>query len=123
MIKRLLPIIAFALFSTGVFAEKPIKPITGSFPFTVLVPIDSTNISQVKIFLGSAAGQVDLINGYSFLYGISNGLPAGYSYAKRLNTLSLTIGTYTAGVPLWGSYQVIARDGTTVLLTKKFMYK
>ncbi len=122
MIKSILPIIAFAL-STAVFAAKPIKILPESFPFTVQVPIDSTNISKVIIFLGSAVGQTDLINGYSFLYGISAGLPAGYAYSKRLNTLSLTIGSYTAGVPLWGSYQVIGRDGVTVVLTKKFMYK
>ncbi len=123
MIKRILPIIAFAL-SSAVFAAKPIKVINGMFPFTVQVMVaDTNNISGILVSMGSAAGQSDLISGYTFVWKVNTGLPAGYAFSKRLNIASLTLGSYTAGVPLYGNYSIIGRDGVTVVLTKKFMYK
>jgi len=125
MIKRVLPIIAFALFSTGVFAEKPIRPITGTFSFTIKVsvsPSDTANIGSIQVSLGSKAGATDLLNNFSFTHNTQTGLPAGMAYSTRMGVINLTLGVFQNGSAMWGSYSVLNKAGS-LILTKQFMYK
>lgn len=121
MIKKLLPVFAFTL-STIVFASKPIKIITGVFNFSIQVQIDSTDFSAVAVSLGSSsASGSDLVNNYSFAYDVKTA-PSGMAYSRRKNQLTLTLGSYFSGIPMWGSYTVLNKVGRPVL-TKTFMYK
>jgi hypothetical protein len=118
-------IIVFGLSTIVCSARSIQQPATGTFNFKVKVLVaDTQNISSVVINLGSAPGLSDIISGFKFSYANGNpALPAGYTYSRKANKISLTIGSYPNKVPLWGTYSIIGKDGSTVISTNKFMYK
>jgi hypothetical protein len=124
MIKRLLPIIAIAL-SIAVFAEKPIKIVTGTFPFIIQVvipPSDTASVGSIQVSLGTKLGANDLLNNFSFTWNSKVGLPTGMAYTSRMNVASLTLGVFQNGLAMYGSYSVLNKAGSPIF-TKKFMYK
>jgi hypothetical protein len=113
------------LFLTSQAANKHshVKMAPGNFNFTIQVILsDTANTGSIQVVLGSTSGASDLIANYSFLFDVKSGLPAGYGYSRRMNIISLTLGSYISGTPMYGTYIIKNKAGSPVL-TKKFMYK
>ena len=125
MIRRILPLLFLTLaFSALAIAGRSLKPIAGTFPFSIQVMVsDTNNISSVQISMGSMPGGTDLLNNFTFTYDVKTGLPSGMAYSRRQNMVTLTLGAnFVAGTPMYGQYSIIGRAGTAVL-TKQFTYK
>ena len=125
MIRRLpLILLITVTFSTFALAARSLKPLIGTFPFSIQVMVtDTTNISSIQVSMGSNPGATDLLNNFTFTYDVKTGLPAGMVYVRKQNMVTLTLGSsFTAGTPMYGQYSIIGKSGTAVL-TKQFTYK
>ena len=77
------PADAYAYFTSG-------TPTPGFFKVTLPA---TQGIAAIKVRLGSAQGIYDLVD-YVFVFDVTSGLPAGYSYARNNTELTLGIGSF-----------------------------
>ena len=93
----------FALFFSATFSfsqtltDIAFKTAATSTPDVVLCNFfiqlsDTTQIDKIEIDLGTKDGTSDLID-FSFDYDIVSGLPAGFSYVRNGNSVSVETGT------------------------------
>jgi len=108
--------------SMGVLLMSLKPAVTGNFPFSINInQADTTNTGSIAVQLGSTDGASDLLN-YTFNYDVKSGLPSGLAYSRTGKNITLTLGSFTSGVPMYGQYTVLNKSGQSVL-TKKFIYK
>ena len=94
----------------------------GNFDFKITVMLnDTANISAIEVKLGNAVNSSNLLN-YTFVYDTKTGLPTGTAYLRKQKDVSLTLGNFPDGVPMYGEYKIKDKNGN-VILTKNFMYK
>lgn len=72
--------------------------------FTVLLE-DTTNVSQLKVMLGTEADGSDLVM-YTFNYDVTTSLPSGFSWSRSQNTVTLQVGTFDAQSTYFGSVSI-----------------
>ncbi|MBL7928032.1 MAG: hypothetical protein JNL47_00970 [Bacteroidia bacterium] len=76
----------------------------------VIVVEDTSNVHQLEVKLGSSAGDYSLVNAV-FDFDVTGGLPAGYSYQRNGNAITLVTGTLTEQSTWFGSVQIKNNSG------------
>lgn len=72
----------------------------GTVSGTVVTQLsDTANVSEIEVLLGTEEGSSDLV-AYSFIYDSGSGWPAGFSYSRTADKVTLSIGQY-AESPLY----------------------
>jgi len=122
-IKKLLMIAVCLLFMTNINLKAQSSLITRAYAvvtssqgnpssgdFTVLLE-DTTNVSQVKVMLGSEADSSDLVM-YTFNYDVNTSLPSGFAWSRSGNTVTLQVGTFDAQSTYFGSVSIKDNNNT-----------
>lgn len=72
---------------------------------------DSINVANIELKIGSSPGAYDILN-YTFVFDTQAVLPAGFSYARLGNTLTLQVGAYSDRSTYFCAVRVQAANGT-----------
>ncbi len=76
----------------------------------VIVVEDTSNVQQLEVKLGSSAGDYSFVNTV-FDFDVTGGLPAGYSYQRNGNTITLVTGPLTEHSTWFGSVRIKNNSG------------
>lgn len=72
---------------------------------------DTTDVSQLEIKLGTADGQSDLVS-HTYDYDVTTGLPAGFSYSRTGNKVTLGTNDFSDMSTYFGTVRLKNGSGT-----------